>query len=216
MEAEDTSVKFFEHVLSSRQQKILRELGPIAERMNFYLAGGTAIALYVGHRSSFDFDWFTQEHLRDPLQLAKDFQTQNISLIVRSVDRGTLHVSIAKTKTSFFEYRYPLIRQTVRWDKYECSLASLDDLLCMKLAAIAQRGSRKDFVDLYAVLTKGLRLTQALKMYRKKFSIEDVSHLMYSLSYFDDADAEPMPRMLRQVNWETIKETLRREVKALI
>jgi hypothetical protein len=85
----------------------------------------------------------------------------------------------------------------------------------MKLSAIAQRGSRKDFVALYALGRSGLSLQDMLGWYRQKFDVEDIGHLLYALLYLDDADAERMPRMLWKADWKEIKRTIAGWVRAL-
>ena len=92
-------------------------------------------------------------------------------------------------------------------------MASLDDLAAMKLSAIAQRGSRKDFVDIYALAEKHAPLRQLLDCYARKFSIRDTGHVLYALSYFDDAEREPMPKMLWRLSWQEIKRRIGSELK---
>jgi hypothetical protein len=89
-----------------------------------------------------------------------------------------------------------------------CPLASLEDLACMKLSAIAQRGARKDFCDIYALGKKAFSLSQMLGFYQKKFSISDIGSVLYGLVYFDDAESERMPRMLWDVTWREIRNTI--------
>jgi hypothetical protein len=117
----------------------------------FYLGGGTALAIHLGHRRSVDFDWFTQEHITDPLRLAQDLNDQGIVFVTRSIERGTLHGSVSGVQVSFLEYRYPLLQPLVAWPMFGCTLASPEDLACMKLSALAQRGAKKDFIDIYAL-----------------------------------------------------------------
>jgi hypothetical protein len=83
----------------------------------------------------------------------------------------------------------------------------------MKLSAVASRGAKKDFVDLYALGVRSRSLPQMLEWYRQKYSVEDRAHLLYSLVYFDDANRQPMPRMLWDVNWRTTKKTIQRWVQ---
>ena len=78
----------------------------------------------------------------------------------------------------------------------------------MKLSAIAQRGPRKDFVDLYALVSRHRPLAEMLELYRRKFSIGDIAHVLYSLSYFDDADREPMPNLLWDIDWDSAKQEI--------
>lgn len=109
---------------------------------------------------------------------------------------------------SFLEYRYPLLEPPVEWEEHGCDVASLDDLACMKLAAVAQRGTRKDFVDIHALLRRHRPLPELLDLYRRKYDAEDVGHLLFGLSYFDDAEAEGMPTMLEDVAWEEVRESV--------
>lgn len=91
----------------------------------------------------------------------------------------------------------------------------MDDLACMKLSAVAQRGSKKDFIDVYAIGLRHAALDRMLQLYREKFSIQDIAHVLYGLSYFDDADRERTPRMLWDVDWRFVKATLRDWVRGL-
>ncbi len=77
----------------------------------------------------------------------------------------------------------------------------------MKIAAISGRGSRKDFVDLFLILSDSLSLRQSLELTAKKYGANRANryHLLKSLTYFDDAEREPMPQMLRAVDWDACK-----------
>jgi hypothetical protein len=112
-------------------------------------------------------------------------------------------------RASFFEYRYRLLEPLAAWPESGCLLAAPADLACMKLSAIAQRGSRKDFVDLYALVTAGHSLAAMLEAYQKKFGVQEIGHLLYALSFFDDADGERMPRMIWRVSWPAVKRSVR-------
>ena len=78
----------------------------------------------------------------------------------------------------------------------------------MKLLAVAQRGAKKDFVDIYALGKQADSLRQLLRWYQQKFSVEDFAHLLSSLAYFDDAEKERLPRMFWHVSWRTMKATV--------
>ena len=84
------------------------------------------------------------------------------------VSRGTIYLELRGVKMSWFRYRYPLLRGPTRWRK--TLLASLDDLAAMKLSAIYDRGSRRDFVDLYALLESGFDLTSIIEPLSRKVS----------------------------------------------
>lgn len=203
------SMSFHPRVLKKRQAEVLRLTSPLLQSRRFQLGGGTALALQMGHRYSADFDWFTVEHLRDPLGLAQQLRDQGISLKTTSVAQGTFHGEIEGVRFSLLEYRYPLLRDPVQWPEFGCALLSLDDIACMKLAAIAQRGLRRDFVDIYALASKHAPLSKLLSLYRKKYSVEDTGHVLFALAYFDDADRERDPSLLWDVDWGSIKEEIR-------
>lgn len=197
------------------QKKVLRQLGPLIATQQFYLGGGTALAIHLGHRRSVDFDWFTRERIAEPLRLARDLNDQDIAFVTGHIERGTLHGSVSGVQVSFLEYRYPLLQPLVAWPMFGCALASPEDLACMKLSALAQRGAKKDFVDIYALGTKYCSLSDMLGWYQQKYAVTEITHVLYSLAYFDDADRERLPRMFWDSDWRTIKTTISQWVKNL-
>jgi nucleotidyltransferase AbiEii toxin of type IV toxin-antitoxin system len=202
-------------VLAPAQRKALKQVASLATRRGFYLGGGTALALYLGHRRSIDFDWFIQEPLGDPMLLAQYIRSQGMDFTTSKVEAGILHGLLSGVRFSFLEYPYPLLNPSVELKDFACSVASLDDLACMKLSALAQRGSKKDFVDIYALALKHRPLPDILGLYKRKYGVEDMSHVLYGLAYFDDADKERMPRMLWKTDWKTIKTAIRNWLGAL-
>jgi hypothetical protein len=206
-------MKFHEEILNQAQKKVLGLIGPLMREKGFYLGGGTAIALYLGHRRSRDFDWFFSSPFKDPLKLAQTFKEDGIALTVTQIARGTLEGTISGVRVSFFEYGYPLLKQPTRWPEINTSLASLPDLACMKLSAIVQRGSKKDFIDIFALEEKRFPLKKMLSFYQKKFGIKDIGNILYALSYFDDADKERMPIMFWKSDWNTIKRTVKDKIR---
>ncbi len=208
-------MSFHDEILTERQRKALRLLGPGTAERDFYLAGGTAIALHLGHRRSVDFDWFHSGQIPDPLRLAGEIQGEGVPFETGQIARGTLYGSVRGVRVSFLEFRYPMLDPLVPWPEYGCRLAGLRDLACMKLSAITQRGSRKDFIDLYALGRMGQTLPDMLAWYREKFRTEDVGHVLYALTYFDDAETERMPRMIWQDSWKQIKQTIQDSVRDL-
>ena len=205
-----------EAALTARLKRALATLGPVMASEDFYLAGGTAVAIHLGHRRSVDLDWFAGHAIGDPLVLAKRLADRGLHLAVDKVASGKLHGRLDQTRVSFLEYRYPLLAHRVNWPEYQCQLAGLDDLAGMKLSAIAQRGAKKDFMDLYALVTNHRPLSELLATYRRKYEIEDVAHVLYSLAYFDDADRERMPTMLWHLDWRTVKRAIRGWVKEIV
>ncbi|MBS3920107.1 MAG: nucleotidyl transferase AbiEii/AbiGii toxin family protein [Deltaproteobacteria bacterium] len=185
------------------------------KQRHFYLGGGTAIALCLGHRHSIDFDWFSGERIADPLHLAEDIRDKGSPFVTGQIDRGTLHGTISGIRMSFLEYRYPLLKPLIFYSEDLCQIASLEDLACMKLSAIAQRGSKKDFLDVYALGLRRISLKNMVQLYQKKYSVQDTAHILYGLSFFDDADKERMPKMYWDVDWRTVKKTIQGWVKEI-
>ena len=204
---------FFLTGLSPLQIDVLRQSGPIARKHGFYLAGGTALSLYFGHRISIDLDWFTQNEMGDALLLAENLRRAKLDFITEQTAPGSLHGNIENVRVTFLEFRYPLLQPLTVWKEMDASIASLDDLACMKLSAIAQRGARKDFCDIYTLGIKHKPLSEMLALYRRKFNVQDISPILYGLAYFDDAESERMPPMLWEISWKEIKKTITDWVK---
>jgi hypothetical protein len=205
---EDGLMAFHPEVMPAAQQQALHQLGPIASRLNFYLGGGTALAIQLGHRRSVDLYWFVADAIADPLILAGMLRHEGADLEIQSVDRGTLHTSVLGVRSSYFEYRYPLLESPLAWPEHGCRLASPVDLAGMKLSAVANRGGRKDLIDIFALGHTGMSLAAMLDCYRRKFEVEDVGHVVMSLTWFEDADAEEMPELLWDIGWAQVKRTM--------
>jgi hypothetical protein len=201
-------------VLGAAQQRALGVLAPVVTPLGWYLAGGTALALQLGHRRSVDLDWFLPGDFQDPPRLAHFLRSRNVPFVTDQEGPGTLHGRVGGVRTTFLEYQYQLLEVLIA-HATGARLAGRRDLGAMKLSAVAQRGAKKDFIDVHALLASGLRLPAAVEDYRRKFSVTDVTHLLYSLVYFDEADKQRMPKMLRKVTWREIKAALRDEVRRL-
>lgn len=208
-------MSFHREVLNGAQLQVFPALACLADIESFYLGGGTAMALQLGHRQSVDFDWFSSSTLKDPLALARRAEERGLNLEDIQVAPGTLHATVNGVRVSILEYLYPQLSEHVVWPEYSCSFASLDDLGAMKLAAVAQRGSRKDFVDIYALGDKHKPLLDLLELYRRKYSVQDIGHVLAGLAYFDDAEDEPMPTMLWDVSWHAIRSRISDWTKAI-
>jgi hypothetical protein len=209
----EPEMKFHLEGLLKRQLEVMRRIGPPMTERGFYLAGGTALAINYGHRRSVDLGWFLPGSLGDALILANWIRGSGLNFETTQTAPGALHGTIQGVRVSFLEYRYPFLQPLVKWKAQGISLADLDDLAAMKLSAIAQRGLRKDFCDLYFLGMKHRPLPELLALYRRKFKIKDISPVLYGLSFFDDAEQEPMPHMLLNVQWKTIRKTIQAWVR---
>lgn len=179
----------------------------------FYLAGGTALALQVGHRRSVDLDLFCPTDF--DVEVLQTTLTGLVGLHVRQAARGTLHLELRHVLVSFLHYPYPLLFPLLRFDRL--ALADERDVACMKVGAIASRGSRRDFIDLYiSARTHGLQ--DILAWFKTKYAGGGYSmvHVFKALTYFKDAEPQPMPDMLVPLDWAEVKAFFTREVPRLL
>ena len=200
----------FEKAIAKQTKQVLLKLTKVdLVKSRFYLAGGTALALQIGHRLSVDLGWFTPDF---PKMESLIRELGEIKVIGQ--DKNSLDCVIDGVKVSFLEYKYKLLED---FSVYETAkLASVKDILAMKMSEVMSRGSKKDFVDIYECLDKH-SLTKQIGYFRKKFKGVDYStiHLKKSLIYFADADKEPMPRMIKNLDWEKVKTRLIEEVREI-
>ena len=111
---------------------------------------------------------------------------------------------------------YPLLQPTEHLPGFALPLASIADLMCMKLSAIAGRGARRDFWGLHALLqSSGIGLEKALELYSEKYPVDDLGHVLKSLVYFADAEQEPMPQALSPTRWNDVKAYFQRGALAV-
>ncbi len=178
----------------------------------FYMAGGTGLALQLGHRRSVDLDFFTIAAF-DPSGTAIKL-TSIGHFIIESKSSGTLHGLFQNINLSFFIYPYPLLKDFHHFSGV--AIADAIDIGCMKIDAISSRGSRKDFIDLYVICREIAPLNEMLIFFEKKYrGIEyNKMHILKSLIYFDDAEQEPMPLMLKAIEWDDVKEFFISQVKS--
>lgn len=177
-----------------------------------YLAGGTALALQLGHRISVDLDFFSLN------QFDENEVSQNLRKTGEyTLDRNAWQTVMGKlmdTKFSLFYYDYPLIEKT--HDFQGINIASLQDIAAMKLHAIEDRGARRDFIDLY-FLCQQFPITQMLNWYDQKYKVLESHqyHILRGLTYFEDALMQEMPVMLKSVDWSKLENYFINEVKKL-
>ena len=129
---------------------------------------------------------------------------------------NTLTVISLGTKLSFFRIRDPFIVETTPYRFFR--LADVWDIALMKMIAISGRGSRKDFVDLYTILRGGLTLQNCFDELPRKYASGRANsyHVLKSITYFEDAEKEPMPMMLEPFDWEESKAFFVREAHAIV
>lgn len=205
-----------EKVLPGQSVELLETLAQVESPAlgGWTLAGGTGLALHLGHRVSEDFDFFRNDRL-DASGLPAVFQNQGSYETLQEAEH-TLTVICRGTKLSFFSIPDPFIYETTPYRFFR--LADVRDIALMKLIAISGRGSRKDFVDLYSMLRGGLSLVECFDALPRKYAPGRANsyHILKSLTYFEDAEREPMPRMLEPFDWKECKAYFLREAHAIV
>lgn len=196
--------------VSTSTLELLKRLQQKAYLRDFYLAGGTALALYYGHRHSFDIDLFTNVEF-DTQQLLEHVQ-QDFSYQLFYTADSTLKGRIEEVEVDIIAHRYPYIEEPEHTD--QISLLSEKDILAMKLNAISISGQRsKDFVDIYYGL-ENYSIPDMIRFYKTKYNQESAAHVLKSLIYFDDVDLTDWPVTIKdpQLKWEIVKNKIEREV----
>lgn len=171
------------------------------------LVGGTALALQYGHRISIDLDFFGRleaetEEVADRLSRLGQVRTIKNSKNIKVF-------TVNDIKVDFVNYNYPWIDDPI--EESEVIIASDKDIAAMKVAAITGRGSKKDFVDMYFLL-QNFTISQIVDFYESKYSDASIFLALKSLTFFEDADAQPMPKMLKACQWQEVKTVMLNEI----
>jgi len=195
--------------IMNKEQKNLYEKLKVTDFLNnFYLAGETGLALQIGHRKSEDLDFFT----------ANDFEVNTLTFELQtfvgfnklSESKNTLYGISDGIKMSFIGFKYRMISDFLKDGKMK--IAGIKDIAAMKLSAVTQRSTKKDFTDIYYLL-KRYTLKELFEMYKIKFDTETYEYVLKkSLIYFEEAEAEPMPLMTNNINWNEIKSGIEKSV----
>lgn len=186
----------------------LRRIQALSELSETRLVGGTALALQLGHRLSIDIDLFgAWDRTADLGKILSRCGT--VRLEHRTVDIHVFNVNDIKVDVVYYEYAWlssALETEGIR-------LAAIADIAPMKVEAITNRGSKKDFIDL-AFLLERHPLGEILSWYRDKYPQGSDYLVLRSLVYFDDAEDDPMPVMLKPLSWDEAKARICAAVRA--
>jgi len=187
-------------------QKLLVFCGKHDFVKRFYLAGGTGLALRLGHRRSIDLDFFSQAdevHYQTRQEVIRAF-TALAAGVVENTD-GNLLLLVEGVHVGFFGYGYSLLEPTEEVEGVQ--VASLVDIGLMKLDALIGRGSRKDFYDVYAVDRK-IPLADLLEKGKEKYPyVRDFALMaVESMLLFENADRDRQPELLVNVPWDEVRQ----------
>lgn len=184
----------------------------IFSKSKWYLAGGTALALQVGHRQSVDLDFFT------PLKGFSEVSVER-SLLASGHwettfrERGTIYGKLMKTKVSFIAYPFFVPASPM----LKCGTVNIitpSDIAAMKIIAVSQRGRKRDFVDIYWYCKNKEPLDEIIQRAIAQYPGQkhNMPHFLKSLTYFADAESDPMPEVFFDADWSKIKKFFEREV----
>ena len=164
------------------------------------LVGGTALALQYGHRSSIDLDFFG--NIESDAETIKDILRKYGKLLVIKESKNIKIYQLDGVKVDIVNYSYPWIDTPIIEDGI--ILASPKDIASMKGKAIEGRGTKKDFIDMYFLL-QHYDLREIFTFYQNKYPENSIFRALMSLSYFDDAENQFMPKMFSSISWEDVK-----------
>ena len=166
----------------------------------YRLVGGTALALIHGHRKSIDLDFFGPKKI-DTFEMLQFFKSIGDIQEVRSSSKID-SLFLNNVKIDVVNYPYPWIDSVLKNEKIR--IASSKEIAAMKIAAITNRGSKKDFYDLNKLL-EIFSLQQILDFYTKKFTNSSVFFALKSIVCFDDAEEQEDPIMFDLTSWNDVK-----------
>jgi len=190
------------HILQQQAQQL--------EQFNYYLAGGTALALQIGHRQSVDFDFFSE--IKNIGQKTFEWLHIQPDFVLREKDENTIHGELEQVKVSFIGgYKYPLVESLKKEEAI--SLASIKEIGLMKLLAITNRSTIRDYIDLAVIIRDHISLPDLLESSQKKYGANfNTMILLRALVSFNDLDPEH-PTLLDKTLANTWQQILRDAVK---
>lgn len=200
----------FNEAINAQTKRVLEKISQSEITSNFYLAGGTALAIQFGHRESIDLDWFSKNSFSN--SQIKDVLSKLGKFELNSEDEGTIHGTLDDVKVSFLNYPYENIFPLISFQNIK--LADERDIASMKIDAMSSRGSKKDFIDLYFLLKKYF-ISELFDFFENKYKNIHYNklHILKSFAYFEVAEDEPMPKMIQEIKWEEVKAEISRKVK---
>lgn len=202
--------------LPANGKRVLRRLKGIVRSHRFVMAGGTALALQIGHRVSVDLDFFSEEPFSTGF-LFKEMEDAGLNPTLMLEEEGTLTTDVEGVKVSMLRYPYPFVDKKVRWEGFV--LAGILDIAAMKVIAISQRGAKRDFVDLYFIL-QDIPFRKIAENMVNRYGPNRINpvNIGKSLVYFDDAEEDPEPLYLKKggTGWKDVKTFFKKNVKQMV
>ena len=201
----------FRETIAKSTWDLLLQISNIKALNDFSLAGGTSLSLQIGHRISYDLDFFMQGEMPNEMILETLEKIGKIEIISQTT--RILVLLIDDVKVDFIRHPYPSIEESIFEDNIR--LVGLKDIGAMKLHAIAGRGRKRDFVDLYFLLNH-FSLKELCSYYSQRFFDGNELMVIRSLSFFKDADLDPDITYVKEnIDWEEIKQGIILSIKSI-
>ena len=203
------------NILDKNRRRLLEEIG-FTRELGLYLAGGTALGLHIGHRTSMDFDFYSKSSFKIG-EYTRSFEDnlQDWKLKYIRNQKDTFQIRLDEIELSCFYYPYALIKESSIVENIE--VASMEDIAAMKMIAIVQRGTYRDFVDMFYLLNK-FKLEKVIDMTLQKYTTFDPYSGLRALVYFDDAEdgvedeKQRIEVLDKSLSWDKIKNYITDEV----
>jgi predicted nucleotidyltransferase component of viral defense system len=177
----------------------------------FVLVGGTALALQIGQRKSVDIDLFTIQDFKTSDLLPNLLERYQVSPILQK--EQTLICIINGIKVDFIRFKYPFIRPILEIEGIR--MLQIEDIAPMKMDAIAGRGKKKDFYDLYFMIEK-FGFERLFALFLEKYPHQTTFHVAKSIAYFADAEKDPDPIVFdKNLSWTKVKNAIKKEIRKL-
>lgn len=185
---------------------VIKHLMELEELKSFALVGGTALALHLGHRSSVDIDLFT-DHSFDV--------KETITVILKNVKGNVIlarpngaQLLLNDIKVDLYNWAVPFLEDTF---EDGLRLASLKDIAAFKLDAVSSRKTKKDFYDIYFLLTQ-MSFSEMISCYQKKYPLYNIKTVLAALSAISKADDSEAPELLKNIPWDEVKKKIKKEI----
>jgi len=207
-------------ILTTLQKETLKKVTSLNFTEHFYLAGGTALTLKYNHRFSEDFDFFLfpdksfnlGEFFFPKLKELKKFADVKVEVL----EKDTVILAVDGVKFSFFKYPYKLLKIPNFNESFKIFVASDEDIACMKVVAISQRGIKKDFYDLWFLMKRhNWTLKEIERFVQEKYEgILEMFAILKALTFFKDAETQQIKDIDKY--WDEIKGFFIKSVKSFV
>jgi predicted nucleotidyltransferase component of viral defense system len=196
--------QLFWNTISNPMREVLEGFMQSHLSKSFYLAGGTALALQIGHRLSVDLDFFSPSEDIPSIRNVVEKALVPFQFNLSDSSWGNLVYLVNDVRVGFYGYGYSLVSPLVRIGNIR--LANIEDIALMKFDALLSRASRKDFYDLYFICQQ-ITLRKLLDLSTQKYpSVRDFEvQVTKRLVFFDNAEEETNPVLLKAVDWQMVK-----------